>query len=95
MDDKPMMEEDLGIAKAKLEAIQSAQGTMGWRWFIEEVGKEMTLIKDALVTASRDDYRFLQGRYDAMQQISVFEDVIDNYLKIIEDAEKGGDDASV
>lgn len=80
LDDLSLDEQDHEAATGRLRACQDTIATMGWRWFIAEVEKEIGVIKEQLLTARGDEFVFLQGKADQCAQIVVFEDLVDNYL---------------
>ena len=87
MDEVAMDEVDQAEQVARLSAIRDIQAEMGWRWFIAECNQEVENIKELMFIASTDAevYR-LQGRYDALQQVINFEDLVDNMLAQAEEA---------
>lgn len=82
-----IIEESLDEAQSKLEAIRECQGSMGWRWFVAELVREVEVIKEQLLTVRGDEAAFLQGKAEQCQEIIHFEDVVDNYLDMIEKGE--------
>lgn len=81
-DDSPrsLVEGDQDEAITRLQAMQETIGTMGWRWYIQEVEQEIEVIKEHLAIADLDSVRFLQGRLDQLRQTQNFEALVDNYL---------------
>ena len=92
MAEQDIRPEDKEQSLAKLRAVQDTIGTMGWRWFIAELTLELDIIKETMLTAHKDDVRFLQGKADQIAQIIYFEDTVDNEVKNLEQED---DDADV
>lgn len=79
-DDLSLGEQDHEAATGRLQACQDMIGTMGWRWFIAEVDREIGICKDQLLTVRGDEVYFIQGKADQCAQIIAFEDLVANYL---------------
>jgi hypothetical protein len=75
MEEVSMFEVDDEHQRARLEAMLSIMGEMGWKWFITEINQEVSHVDLALRTVATEiELGRLQGRRDAFEQILAFEE---------------------
>lgn len=86
-----LTEDEADAARQKLVDMDTMMATMGWRWFVAEINREIEVIKEDLLTIDPEKIPFLQGRADQCLQIVHFEDLVKNYLDMIVEGEGDAD----